>query len=77
MDFFLHFQKAHLELIVGKRTFDSLHPFWVKSMRAHNVCYCIYHVEMEELRLGFNYMQKNSSCIFQASVNVFVRSMKL
>jgi hypothetical protein len=59
MDFFLCFQKAHLELIVGKRTFNLLRPFWIKSMRVHNVCCCIYHVEMEELRLDFNYMQKN------------------
>jgi hypothetical protein len=56
MDFFLHFQKAHPMLIIGKQSFDYLHPFWVKIMKEHNVCCYIYHVEMEELKMGFNFM---------------------
>jgi hypothetical protein len=61
MELFLHFQKVHPKLIVGKRSFDSLHPFWVKTMKEKNIYCCIYHTEMEELKVGFNYMQKNSS----------------
>jgi hypothetical protein len=29
-------------------------------MKDRNVCCCIYHVEMEELRVGFNFMRKLS-----------------
>jgi hypothetical protein len=35
-------------------------PFWVKKMKDRNVCCCIYHVEMEELRVDFNFMRKLS-----------------
>jgi hypothetical protein len=30
MDFVLRFQKAHPKVVIGKQSFDSLHPFWVK-----------------------------------------------
>jgi hypothetical protein len=35
-------------------------PFWVKKMKDRNVCCYIYHVEMEELRVDFNFMRKLS-----------------
>lgn len=38
--------------------FDSLRSFWVKKMKECNLCCCIYHVEWEELRVGFNYMHQ-------------------
>jgi hypothetical protein len=60
VEFFLLFQKAHLELVINKRSFDSLHPFWVKSLKEQNVYCCIYHVELEELKVGFNCMKINS-----------------
>jgi hypothetical protein len=44
--------------MLGKRTFDLLRPYWVKRMKDRNVCCCIYHVEMEELRVGFNHMRQ-------------------
>ena len=56
MEFYLHFQAAHSEVIVGKRIFDSFQPYFVKKLKDRNVCCCIYHVEMEELRVGFNYI---------------------
>jgi len=59
MEFSLCFQKAHPELVISKRSFDSLHPFWVKSLE-RNVCCCIYHVELKELKVGFNCMKINS-----------------
>jgi hypothetical protein len=60
MEFFLRFQKTHLELVINKRSFDSLHPFWVKSFKKRNVYCYIYHVELKELRVGFNCMRTNS-----------------
>ncbi len=53
---FLRFQKAHPSIIIGKQTFDSLHPYWVKKMKDCNACCCIYYVEMEGLKVGFNHM---------------------
>jgi hypothetical protein len=47
-------------MIIDKRAFDALCPFWVKQMKEWNVYYCIYHVEMEELRVGFNHMRQKS-----------------
>jgi hypothetical protein len=58
--FFLRSQKAHPLVIVGKRAFDALRPFWVKRMKERNVCCYIYHVEMEELKVGFNHMRHKS-----------------
>jgi hypothetical protein len=51
----------HVEVIIGKRAFDSMRPFWIKKMKDRNVCYCIHHVEIEELRVDFNFMRKLSS----------------
>jgi hypothetical protein len=57
---FLHFRKAHPFMILSKKAFDALRPFWVKKMKERNVYYCIYHVEMEELKVGFNHMWQKS-----------------
>jgi hypothetical protein len=64
MEFFLHFQKAIPSSIIGKHAFDALHPFCVKIMKDRNVCCCIYHVELEELRFEFNYMHEKSKLHF-------------
>jgi hypothetical protein len=58
MEFFLHFQRVHPSIITRKRSFDLLRPYWVKKMKDQNVCCCIYHVEMEELKMGFNHMRQ-------------------
>ncbi len=39
---------------MGKQTFQGFKPFFVKSMKEQNTCYCIYHVELDELQLGLN-----------------------
>jgi hypothetical protein len=54
MEFFLHFQRMHPSIIIGKKTFYSLQPYWVKKMKDRNLCCYIYQVEMEELKVGFN-----------------------
>jgi len=37
--------------------FDSFQLWFVKKLKEQNVCCCIYHVEMEELWVAFNYMR--------------------
>lgn len=60
MAFYLRFREANPTVIVGKRMFDSLRPWYVKKLKERNVCCCIYHVEMDELRQGFNNMRLRS-----------------
>jgi len=50
MEFYLHFQNKHLEIIIKKKLFDDLRPFFVKRMKEWNVCCYIYHVEIDELQ---------------------------
>jgi hypothetical protein len=59
MEFYLHFQKMHPQIKIGKRSFDVLHPFFVKQMKEWNVCCCIYHVEIDELWGALNNMHTN------------------
>ncbi len=56
-----------------KWTFDALHPFWVKKMKYQNVCCCIYHVELEKLKVGFNRMWKNQDYI---QVHIVIVTMR-
>lgn len=60
MRFYLKFRQDNPTVIIGKRMFDSLRPWYVKSLKERNVCCCIYHVEMDELRQGFNNMRQRS-----------------
>ncbi len=50
---------AHPSIIIGKWAFDLLHFYWVKRMKNYNVYCYINHVEIEELKVGFNHMRKN------------------
>jgi hypothetical protein len=59
-DFFLRFQPTHLDLIIGQRSFESLKSFFVKPVKDRNTC-CIYHVEINELKLALNLMRINST----------------
>jgi hypothetical protein len=34
---FLHLQKANPLVIIDKKAFDALRPFWVKQMKEQNV----------------------------------------
>ena len=52
--FFIRFVKAHPEVIVGERCFICLKPFFIKAMKERNTCCCIYHVELDELRIALN-----------------------
>jgi hypothetical protein len=35
--------------------------FFCEKMKDHNVYYCIYHVELDELQQGLNHMRMKSS----------------
>lgn len=63
MEFFLWFLEAHIDMVIGKRLFDTLRTFQVKRMEKTQhmiyVCCCIYHVEMEILCVGFHNMCYN------------------
>ncbi len=56
MEFYMRFQHKHLEIIIRKRAFDAQHSFIVKKMKECNLCHYIYHVEIDELWQGLNYM---------------------
>jgi hypothetical protein len=56
-EFFLRFQVAHLYLITGQMSFESLKSFFVKYVKDWNNCCCIYHVKFNELRLALNLMK--------------------
>jgi hypothetical protein len=57
---FFRFQEAHPTVIIGKKMFDSLRPFFVIRLKERNMYCCIYHVKMEELQIGFNHMRLRS-----------------
>ncbi len=57
IEFFLRFQDAHPKTIVGQKVFESLKPFFVKTLKDKNTHCCIYHTKMNELRLAFNIMR--------------------
>jgi len=54
------FQDAHSKTIVGQKVFESLKPFFVKALKNENAHCCIYHTEMNKLRLAFNLMKTPS-----------------
>jgi hypothetical protein len=66
MEFYLHFKKKHLEIIIRKRSFDDLCLFFVKGMKEWNLCCCIYHVEIDELLGALNNMRTKSRIHFSS-----------
>jgi hypothetical protein len=62
IEFFLRFQVAHLDLIIGQRSLEYLKPFFVKPVKDWNTC-CIYHVQFNELKLVLNPMRTKSTTI--------------
>jgi hypothetical protein len=58
------FLESPPKLIVGKSYFNSLHLVSVKCLKEWNVCCDIYHVELEELKVG----EKTQSCIVDVHV---------
>ena len=67
MEFYLRFQAVNPKVIIGKRMFDSFQPWFVKKLKERNVCCCIYDVEMEELRVEFNYMRSKAGLHFEGA----------
>ena len=46
---------------IAQRSFEYLKPFFVKPMKDRNTCCCIYHVELEELKVALNNMRKSKN----------------
>ncbi len=57
VSFFKRFKIAHVEVLVQLRAFAGMRPFFCKRLKERNTCCCIYHVELDELRIGFNFMR--------------------
>jgi len=57
--FFLRFYVCHFWVVIGQHAFEKLKPFFVRRMKDHTTC-CIYHVEIDELCITFNNMQKST-----------------
>jgi len=56
--FFLKFQAADQGVEIAQRSFENLKPFFIKAMNERNMCCCIYHVEIDELRIAIYNMKK-------------------
>jgi hypothetical protein len=52
--FFLRFKEAHLECNVRHRAFERLKPWWVRKLKERNTYCCIYHVEMDMMKVGLS-----------------------
>jgi len=55
--FYLRFQVAHLECNIKHVTFLKMKPYFVKALKDRNTCCCNYHVELDMLKVGLNYMK--------------------
>jgi hypothetical protein len=53
----LRFKSRNLDVLIGECLFAALKPFFVKRMLERNTCYCIYHVELNELLMALNKMR--------------------
>jgi hypothetical protein len=51
---------VHPRINVDQRVFESLEPFFVKTLKDMNTWCCIYHMELNELRLALNLMRTNN-----------------
>jgi hypothetical protein len=54
---YLRFQAKHPDILIRERSFVKFLPFYVKPLKDRNVCCCRYHVELDMLREGINYMR--------------------
>jgi hypothetical protein len=39
---------------VRHRAFERLKPWWVRKLKERNTCCCIYHVEMDMMKVELN-----------------------
>src|SRR5665811_41904 len=55
--FFLQFKNAHLECRIRQRCFEYLKPWYVKTFKDRSSCCCIYHVEMDMMKVSLSNMR--------------------
>jgi hypothetical protein len=74
LDFYSQFMKANTSCQVGLQAFEGLKLYYVRRVKERNTCACKHHVEMVELRLGFNNMRiglkgvHGQNCTFDCDV---------
>ena len=73
--FFLRFTEAHPECSVRQRAFERLKPWWVRKLKERNTCCCIYHVQMDFMKVALGLLRdkqrgvhSSSSCTCECSV---------
>jgi hypothetical protein len=42
---------------VRQRAFERLKPWWVRKLKERNTCCCIYHVEMDFMKVGLSHLK--------------------
>jgi hypothetical protein len=65
LSLYTRFKEENPNVEVGLRIFESLKPWYVKRLQEFNSCCCRYHVQIAELKDGFNNMRRrflHTSC---------------
>jgi hypothetical protein len=63
LDFYSQLKKQNPICQVGLQAFEKLKPYYIRQLKEINTCAYKYHVEMGELRQGFNNMRINTKGI--------------
>jgi hypothetical protein len=57
LDFYTRFLKEHPNCQIGPWAFEKFKSYYVRRLKEWNTCAYKYHVEMVELKHGFDNMQ--------------------
>lgn len=55
--FYERFNEAHLDILIKHSAFERLKPYFVSACNERNICCCRYHVDINMLREGLNWMR--------------------
>jgi hypothetical protein len=65
-NFFLWFQTTHLECSIKQRAFQKVKPYHVQPLKDINVCCYKYHVELNMLKFGLNFLKDSKKEFMQS-----------
>ena len=60
LSLYTRFKEENPNVEVGLRIFETLKPWYVKRLQEFNSCCCRYHVQIAELKEGFNNMRRRT-----------------